>query len=207
MSLPHVWIAVHCRAPVEFATALGATQTSERASSSTAPALNGFAHPDGWYVAAANGWNFSQALVEDAALAMLSKGARVVACYGHDGTMSSGASEWADGALVWKRAYSLENDGPRVEANGTLPPELVGEFSIESSWEFPIELAGARVSYDREKDVLGDLLHFEAPKPPVPSRRPLVLGAIVIGAAIAASVWDGTVSSMRISRRSAATLG
>jgi len=150
MSQSLVWFAVKGVEPAEFLSRAGLVDTEEPDEFFDADTA-GAQYPDGWFVVTSE--DFSMMDMEN--LKEWSEGGRLVAVAVDEEVLSSLATEWANGKLVWSVSHEVgedDSDEPQLQVEGTLPAffeevraeysgSLDGEDPAELAFEIPFELA------------------------------------------------------------------
>ncbi|MDZ4760632.1 MAG: hypothetical protein SGJ21_06130 [Alphaproteobacteria bacterium] len=169
MSFSVVWFGVQGKSPAAFLERAGYSDTGEEDAFADAD-VSGATYPDGWYVVVGSDLD----LFEVEELKAWSADARVVAVVNDEENLTSLATEWRDGKIVWSISHEPKDGEPVLAVEGTLPDvfeevkrnyldKLDGATPMEIAFEVPIEVA-FRITGFRH-DVMG----FE-PDPPVFTR-------------------------------------
>ena len=160
MSQSLVWFAVKGIAPEEFLERAGLLDTEEPDEFFDAD-FAGAQYPDGWFVVTSA--DFSLMDLEN--LKEWSQDGRLVAVAIEDETLTSLATEWSDGKMVWSVSHEPaegEGDGePELAVEGTLPScfgevrdeyaeALDGESPAELAFQIPIEMANRITGFHHE---------------------------------------------------------
>lgn len=149
MSQSLVWFAVKGVAPEEVLSRAGLVDTEEPDEFFDAD-IAGAQYPDGWFIVTSS--DFSMMDMEN--LREWSAGGRLVAVAVEEEALSSLATEWLDGRLVWSVSHEAgdEEAEPQLAVEGTLPAffeevktehsePMEGEDEAELAFQIPLELA------------------------------------------------------------------
>ena len=157
------WLAVRGKTAADLHRQLGLRATGKREQVPESPLLSAEI-AGGWSLIFANRCDFADSLP----LAKLSAGAEVITCMAEEHVMTSSATGWKDGKLLWSITHDWQQGKDHLKSDGAPPPAFNGirDRLIEKQTEpgapdylfdIPVEVAKSLTGFRHDEDVESDL--------------------------------------------------